>query len=123
MPVLKQLSTVVIDCADPVALAAFYRKATEWEITYSDQNFVSLGKGTPVQLAFVRVEGYQAPGWPDGAKHVHLDFTVTDLDGTAGELLALGASRPEFQPGEGQWIVLTDPEGHPFCLTSDATGV
>ncbi|MDH6703442.1 putative enzyme related to lactoylglutathione lyase [Kitasatospora sp. MAA19] len=123
MPVLKQLSTVVIDCVDPAALAAFYQKATGWEITYSDQEFASLGDGdgTPVQLAFVRDEGYQAPGWPDGAKHMHLDFTVTDLDDATGELLGFGASRPEFQPGDGQWIVLTDPEGHPFCLTAATT--
>ncbi|MEZ0092560.1 VOC family protein [Streptacidiphilus sp. EB129] len=122
MPVLKQLSTLVIDCADPVALAAFYQKATGWEITHSDQDFASLGDGTPVQLAFVRVEGYQAPGWPGGTTHTHLDFTVTDLDGAAEELLGIGASRPEFQPGDGQWIVLADPEGHPFCLTADTTG-
>ncbi|MBI0376387.1 VOC family protein [Streptomyces albiflaviniger] len=123
MPLLKQLSTVVFDCADPVALAAFYQKATGWEITHSEQNFASVGNSAPVQLAFVRVEGYQPPGWPDGAKHVHLDFTVTDLDGAAEELVGIGASRPDFQPGEGQWVVLTDPEGHPFCLTpSDTSG-
>jgi predicted enzyme related to lactoylglutathione lyase len=68
----------------------------------------------------VRVDGYQPPSWPDTAKHVHLDFTVTDLDDAAEELLAIGASRPDFQPGEGKWIVLTDPEGHPFCLTTGA---
>ncbi|MFI8456679.1 VOC family protein [Kitasatospora sp. NPDC085464] len=117
MPVLKQLSTIVIDCADPVALAAFYQKATGWEITHSDQDFASLGDGTPVRLAFVRVDGYRAPGWPGGAAHVHLDFTVADVHRAAEELLAFGASRPEFQPGEDEWIVLTDPEGHPFCLT------
>jgi predicted enzyme related to lactoylglutathione lyase len=123
MPALTQLSTVVIDCADPAALAAFYQGATGWKITYSDRDFASLGDGDgTVQLAFARVEGYQAPDWPDGDKHLHLDFTVTDLDGAAGELLGIGASRPEFQPGDGQWIVLTDPEGHPFCLTADTTG-
>ncbi|MFB7615649.1 VOC family protein [Kitasatospora sp. NPDC056181] len=122
MPALKQLGTVVIECADPAALAAFYQKATGWEIAYSDQDFASLGDGTPVQLAFVRVEGHQAPGWPDGATYMHLDFTVTDLDGATEELLGIGASRPVFQPGDGQWIVLTDPEGHPFCLTADTTG-
>ncbi|MFG2088608.1 VOC family protein [Spirillospora sp. NPDC048824] len=32
------------------------------------------------------------------------------------EVGALGASRPEFQPGGGEWTVLTDPEGHPLCI-------
>ncbi|MBT2445379.1 VOC family protein [Streptomyces sp. ISL-36] len=122
MSVPKQLSTVVVDCADPAALATFYQKATGWELTHSDQDFASLGSGTPVQLAFVRVDGYEAPGWPGGAKYMHLDFTVADLEAAAEELLDLGASRPDFQPGEGQWIVLTDPEGHPFCLTTASAG-
>ncbi|GAB2687381.1 VOC family protein [Kitasatospora kifunensis] len=120
MPPLAQLSTVVVDCVDPAALATFYQQATGWEVTYSDHEFASLGDGTSVQLAFVRVDGYQPPHWPDTAKHAHLDFTVTDLDDAAEELLAIGASRPNFQPGEGKWIVLTDPEGHPFCLTTAA---
>lgn len=121
MSVLKRLSTVVHDCADPVALAAFYQKATGWEITSSRPDFASVGNGTPVQMAFVRVEGYRAPGRPGGAGQAHLDFTVTDLNGAAEELVGIGASRPEAQPGEGEWIVLTDPEGHPFCLTSDTS--
>ncbi|MCT2592145.1 VOC family protein [Streptomyces sp. N2-109] len=118
MPALAEFTAVVIDCADPAVLADFYRKATGWEILYSDQDFASLGNGGPVQVAFQRIEGYQAPGWPDGRKHAHLDLTVTDLARTAKELLAIGAAKPEFQPGGGEWVVLTDPEGHPFCLTS-----
>ncbi|MFB7907840.1 VOC family protein [Kitasatospora sp. NPDC056076] len=122
MPVLAQLTTVVVDCADPVALAAFYRHATDWELTYSDQDFASLSAGsTGSGLAFVRVEGYQAPQWPEGSKHLHLDFAVADLEGAVEALLALGASRPEFQPGEGRWVVLTDPQGHPFCLVPAVT--
>ncbi|MFE9724214.1 VOC family protein [Streptomyces sp. NPDC005794] len=122
MSALKQLSTVGVNCADPAALAAFYHKATGWEITHSDQDLVSLGSAPAVQLAFVRVDGYEPPGWPDGATYLHLDFTVSDLDAAVEELLGLGASRPDFQPGEGRWIVLTDPEGHPFCLSAAPAG-
>ena len=35
------------------------------------------------------------------------------------EMLELGATLPEFQPGE-TWRVLLDPSGHPFCLTQAA---
>ncbi|MFI9580888.1 VOC family protein [Streptomyces sp. NPDC052236] len=120
MPALAQFSAITIDCADPATLAEFYQKATGWDITSSDQDFASLGDGGPIQVAFQRIEGYQAPGWPDDRKHAHLDLTVTDLESAAKELLALGASMPEFQPGDGEWVVLTDPEGHPFCLTTGA---
>ena len=33
------------------------------------------------------------------------------------ELLDLGATRPDHQPGDG-WVVLADPEGHVFCVTT-----
>jgi hypothetical protein len=38
---------------------------------------------------------------------------------TTAELLALGATRPEFQPGNGDWVVLADPAGHVFCLVPE----
>lgn len=77
-----------------------------------------LGDG-PVKLGFQRVEGYTGPGWPDPAKHAHLDFTVTDLGTAVSEAVALGASRPDYQPGGDSWVVLTDPEGHTFCLATE----
>ncbi|TGA95189.1 VOC family protein [Streptomyces sp. MZ04] len=118
MPALAEFTAVIIDCADPAMLAEFYKKATGWEITCSDQDSAYLGNGGPMQIAFQRIEGYRAPGWPDARKHAHFDLTVTDLESAAKELLALGAARPEFQPGQGEWVVLTDREGHPFCLTT-----
>jgi catechol 2,3-dioxygenase-like lactoylglutathione lyase family enzyme len=117
MPALAQLATVVVDCGDPVPLAEFYREITGWEMTSGDADSVYLGGGG-VQLAFVRVAGYQPPSWPSPAKQAHLDFLVTDLDQAVARLLALGATRPDFQPGDGQWVVLADPQGHLLCLAA-----
>jgi hypothetical protein len=110
------LGAIVIDCASPAKLAAFYKAATGWDETYSDDEYVYLGDGGPLQLAFQRIEGYEAPGWPNPAKHAHLDLKVTDLVQAEKELVAAGATRPDFQPGDGKWVVLLDPEGHPFCI-------
>jgi predicted enzyme related to lactoylglutathione lyase len=110
-----RLNAVVMDSADPAALAGFYQKLTGLDISYTDDTYVVLGDG-PVKIGFQKVEGYQAPGWPDNAKHFHVDFAVDDLEGAAREVISLGAARPEFQPGGESWVVLTDPEGHPFCL-------
>jgi predicted enzyme related to lactoylglutathione lyase len=118
MPAVVELAAVIIDCGDPVSLAEFYRKMTGWEITGSNEDCVYLGNGGAAQLGFQRVAGYQSPHWPDAVKHAHLDFTVTDVEHAARQLLAIGATMPEFQPGEGQWVVLADPEGHLFCLTA-----
>lgn len=117
MTVDAALTAIIIDCASPKSLAEFYQNVTGWKITDSDDDSVYLGDG-PVQLAFQRVDGYQGPQWPDVAKHAHLDFTVADPDAAIRELLALGATKPSFQPGECQWTVLADPEGHPFCIAA-----
>jgi catechol-2,3-dioxygenase len=112
-----QLTTIVLDCADPAPLAEFYRAVTGWEVTSSDEDSIYLG-GSGVQLAFVRVPDYQPPAWPGSAKQAHLDFHVADLDLAVKQLLALGATKPGFQPGEGQWTVLADPQGHLLCLAA-----
>ncbi len=112
-----KLSAIVIDCADPAALAEFYRTATGWTVTSSDGDWASLSDGGPIQLGFQRVDGYQPPQWPGPAKHAHVDLTVADLAAAAEQLVAAGATQPDFQPGKGDWLVLVDPEGHPFCLT------
>ena len=118
MSALAQISTIVLDCADPDKLAEFYRTALDWEVTFRDGQFVTLSGGGPVALGFQRIDDYRAPSWPDPAKHAHLDLKVSDLDAAVERLLAAGAVKPEFQPGGGDWVVLTDPEGHPFCVTT-----
>jgi predicted enzyme related to lactoylglutathione lyase len=109
-----KLTAVVLDCADPVSLADFYHHVTGWDVTSADAGYAALSG--PVQLGFQRVEGYQGPAWPDRAKHTHFDFQVDDLELAEKDIIAIGATKPDFQPGEGEWTVLADPEGHLFCL-------
>lgn len=118
MAATAELTTFVLDCADPGPLAEFYRSVTGWEIAYRDADCVHLANGGAVRLGFQRVAGYRPPGWPDVAKQAHLDLKVRDLARSVDEWLALGATRPEFQPGGDEWVVLADPEGHLVCLIS-----
>ncbi|TDD29372.1 VOC family protein [Nonomuraea terrae] len=108
------LASLVIDCADPTALARFYAGLTGWRVT-GDDGYAAL-EGGPVPIGFQRIDGYRGPGWPAGGKHAHLDFTVTDVETAVKELMALGATVPDVQPGGDDWTVVLDPEGHPFCL-------
>jgi len=117
MTAIATVSTIILDCADAKALGEFYRTATGWEVASADDDFVYLDNGGPVQLAFQRVPGYAAPGWPDARKQAHLDLKVADLDKATADLVAAGATKPEFQPGDG-WVVLVDPAGHPFCISA-----
>ncbi|MFJ6385446.1 VOC family protein [Kitasatospora sp. NPDC092039] len=113
-----RLAMVTIDCADPVALAAFYGELLGWETRHADEHFAILDNpegGSP--LGFGRVTGYRPEPWtePDGSKHFHLDFYVDDLDEATAKALALGATEPAYQHGR-TLRVLIDPAGHPFGL-------
>ncbi|WP_290048078.1 VOC family protein [Nocardia nova] len=112
------LSMVNIDSADPAGLARFYAAALGWEVTYSDDSY-GMVEGDGVTIGFGKVEGFRPAQWPDetGAKRFHLDLQVDDLEAATERLCALGASRPDFQPGADRWRVLLDPDGQPFCLS------
>ncbi|MFC5144895.1 VOC family protein [Streptomyces aureoversilis] len=121
MPPQLKLVAITLDCADPEALAAFYQQATGFELhPASGGDFAGLMRGDGLFIGFQRVDDYQAPRWPGQTvpQQIHLDFEVDDLDEAEALLLELGAGKPEYQPDRDRWRVLTDPAGHPFCLTS-----
>ena len=55
--------------------------------------------------------------WPgqESPQQIHLDVVVDDLDTAETEVVALGATKSEHQPGT-TFRVFLDPAGHPFCL-------
>jgi predicted enzyme related to lactoylglutathione lyase len=115
-----RLTAITFDCADPEALAAFYRHATGWPLhPKSNGDFAGLTRDDGLFIGFQRVEGYRAPNWPeqDVPQQIHLDFDVDDLDAAEARLLDLGATKPAHQSNEPRSRVLIDPAGHPFCLT------
>jgi catechol 2,3-dioxygenase-like lactoylglutathione lyase family enzyme len=110
---IGRLHHVILDCADPAALAAFYAGLLGQPITYSSDDFVVVATDdTSSGLAFQLAPGHQAPTWPDPASsmQMHLDVMVEDLAAAGPRVLALGATKLN---GEG---VYADPAGHPFCL-------
>ena len=115
---LATLSGVALDCPDPTALAGFYSQLSGWPVhANSDETWAQLDTGGAWTLAFQRVDGYQAPQWPgqDVPQQFHLDFDVADLDDGERQVLAIGATKAEHQPGTS-FRVFLDPAGHPFCL-------
>ena len=115
-----ELRGVTLDCADPQTLAGFYGALTGMRELFGSDEFVALTGDAGCDLGFQRVDGYRAPQWPgqDVPQQFHLDLRVDDLDAMEAQALALGATKPDHQPGDGRWRVLLDPAGHPFCLTS-----
>jgi predicted enzyme related to lactoylglutathione lyase len=112
----------VIDCADPAGLARFYGALLDWKVDASVElidaptDWAEI-RGDGQCISFQHVDGYTRPQWPgqDVPQQMHLDVVVDDLDAAEAEVLALGATKHEHQPGT-TFRVFLDPEGHPFCL-------
>lgn len=119
------LIATTIDCADPRRLAEFYHQITGWPIQVAEDEYAAVGDGNTA-LYFGRVPNRKPTVWPSDDKQFHLDFRVQDVDKAVEEYLALGATKPEFQPGitdEGiGWVVMQDPEGHLFDVCPPPKG-
>jgi hypothetical protein len=107
---------VSLDCADPAALAGFYRDLLGGDLLWS--NAGSAGVRVPgLTLVAQCVDGYQPPQWP-GTSIVHLDLSAgAALDEPAARAQRLGATLADPQ-ADPRWRVLLDPAGHPFCITT-----
>ena len=116
---ISKLGAVSLNCPDPHALAVFYSALLEKEITFESDDFSAIQLDN-LWLTMQRVEGFQASTWPSGEipSHVHLDFSVTNLDTGEVAVLAAGATLAPEQPERDRWRVFLDPVGHPFCITT-----
>jgi len=114
MTTIAKFLAVTIDCAEPEKLARFYAQITGYDLLYAEKEYAGIGDGT-MNIYFQRVPDRKAAAWPGPGKQFHLDFRVPDVAKAVQEYLELGATRPEFQPGDS-WVVLADPEGHLFCV-------
>jgi len=113
---IGELSSVVLDCRDPQALARFYSELLGWPVVRVDGDWVDISDGQGRRLSFQHAPDHQPPRWPDPdfPQQVHLDFKVRDIREAEAKVLALGATRlPSSETG---FRVYADPAGHPFCL-------
>jgi predicted enzyme related to lactoylglutathione lyase len=113
---IARFPSLVIDCPDPGALARFYGALLDWKVDVSP-DWAEVRADHGQCICFQPVQGYTAPQWPgqEVPQQMHLDLMVEDLDAAETEVLALGATRHEQQPGTS-FRVFLDPAGHPFCL-------
>lgn len=121
MTAIAHMTCTAFDCPDPRKLAGFYAELTGWPLDEesSDDEWVQLASPGPITLAFQRVAGFRPPQWPgqEVPQQLHCDFRVADLDAGEQQVLALGATKHDVQPGTGFRVYL-DPVGHPFCLVT-----
>jgi predicted enzyme related to lactoylglutathione lyase len=113
---------LVLDAADPEALADFWTQALGLERLGSAGSYVYLeSKGTLPKLLLQRV------GEPKvGKNRMHLDIKAEDVDAEVARLESIGAKRLEGRDHCEQgcrWIVMADPEGNEFCVCDSGIGV
>jgi predicted enzyme related to lactoylglutathione lyase len=109
---------IVLDCAEPKSLAAFWREALGYRDYYTDANLAVL----------VPKEGIASPlllqGVPEprvGKNRMHLDIVADDIEAEAHRLEALGAHRIDEGVqsfGGTQWVRMSDPEQNEFCVST-----
>ncbi|KXK60300.1 glyoxalase [Micromonospora rosaria] len=110
------IARVVVDCADPRAMARFWSQATDWtlhEVT-DDVAVLRSAAGVGPYLRFRRT-----PDAKTGWNRVHLDvrpYPGDDHAAEAARLRALGATAVDLGRSDIRWKVLADPEGNEFCL-------
>ena len=110
------IAAVVVDCADPRAMARFWDEALDWtlhEVT-DDHAVLRSAEGVGPYLELLR-----EPGARTWWNRVHLDllpFPVDDKEAEVARLRALGATDLDLGQGDVPWTVLADPEGNEFCV-------
>ena len=105
---------IVIDCADPDALAEFWAAALGYrKIGRFDEYFVLMPNDAghpPLLLQHV-------PEGKEGKNRLHFDVRHDDVEAEVTRLESLGARRIDVGQGEGRkWVPMADPEGNEFCV-------
>jgi hypothetical protein len=122
--VAATLLALVIDCADPKALAEFWAMALSREVMERNRDEFQVGdeaSGTP--LYFMKV-----PEPKLGKNRLHVDVLASGtMADEVARLVAAGASVIDIRHDQesldnpDSWTVMQDPEGNEFCIIDPAT--
>ncbi|KAA8885372.1 VOC family protein [Nocardia colli] len=106
---------VTVDCVDVERVAGFWSALLDRPRGPSRSGWVYLGERGDPQPRLV----FQPVAEPKRGKvRLHLDVAVDDIDAGIAQVVALGG-RPTGERhdyDQGVVVVMTDPEGHEFCL-------
>lgn len=115
-----RIQEIVVDCADPEALAEFWGTLLEAPWAVRDPDWAMVG-ADPVLLAFQRVpEPKSSP-----KNRLHLDVAVPDAASAIAKAVGLGARElgsGELDADGDGYVVMADPEDNEFCFVVDTGG-
>jgi hypothetical protein len=110
---------LVLDCAEPKRLGAFWREALYYRDYYSDANLaVLVPKEGRIDSPFLL---QCVPEPKAGKNRMHLDIVVDDIEAEVERLHELGAQRIDEGVqsfGGTRWVRMSDPEQNEFCVST-----
>jgi predicted enzyme related to lactoylglutathione lyase len=114
----KAAVELVLDCAEPARLAAFWREALDYRDVYVDTNLAVLvpKKGIASPLLLQKVPEPKA-----GKNRMHFDIVADEVEVEVHRLQALGARRIDDGVqsfGGTRWVRMSDPERNEFCVST-----
>lgn len=107
---------LVLDCADPQALAEFWGPALGYTNLGGVENYVLL---YPPDANRPKLLLQRVPEPKAGKNRVHFDIEIEDVETEVERLEGLGARRLEAESRSEhgtRWVVMADPEGNEFCV-------
>ena len=115
-----RITELVLDCADPERLAAFWGEVLGWAVVGREPDGgIEIGPPTGAYGPQPTIVFSPTDEPKPGTLRLHVDVNATDRDQSAEleRLLGLGARPADVgQTGAESWHVLQDPEGNEFCL-------
>ena len=108
--------TVVVDCADPSALARWWAQVLDYNITYEAADEVVIAGGTEENPVYPGLVFILVPEGKSAKNRLHIDLNPDDQDAEVARLEGLGAKRVDIGQKDVRWVVLADPEGNEFCV-------
>jgi hypothetical protein len=113
------LENLVVDALEPQQLGRFWQAALGTE-TLTDEPGIfetrlAVDGGPELDLCFQPVTERPSP-----SPRLHLDLSGGARQAeVVDRLLALGARHVDIGQGDVPWVVLSDPEGNPFCVMEE----
>ena len=118
---ISSIIGIAFDCPNANELADFYAKLSGWKKEISSDEWAALRTPQGMLLVFQTVENYVPPVWPwkngEQQQMAHIDFKVDNLPESVEFALKCGAKKSDVQFYDTS-IVMFDPAGHPFCLST-----
>lgn len=109
------LSHIVIDCADPPALAGFWSAALARPVDdRTGKFFASIDDHVADRPSWFFIK---VPEDKQGKNRLHVDLCADDRVAEVERLVELGATAiSEHDEWGAVWTVLADPAGNEFCV-------